>query len=89
MDAAGWNKAFEEERMRYTGVAVTTAAPRMEIWRTVPDTNNSIQVSNQGRIRKTNLANILAGKKGKLLSDHEYDVQDLIDKVFPLEKEAL
>ena len=90
MNAVDLNKDLFEERMSHVGNHMATRAPEAEIWRTIPNTNYKEQISNLGRIRITCLDDIMKKKAGKVVDDtSDYNIPELLNKIFPLESEEL
>jgi len=91
MLASDWNKLFKEERMaNLNTVRPKTSGPPL-IWRTVPGTNFTLQVSMCGRIRQTSRAIVMSRRPDfgtvEIVAPHNID--ELVVKAFPLSKAAL
>ncbi len=81
-----WNEKFKEERASYNRGSIPTVSAVGEIWRTVPESNYTEQVSLCGKHRTTTKERILAGKPG-LTETRAHPA--LVAKVFPLSEERL
>lgn len=88
MNASEWNQKHFDERMRGMNNP-PSAAISEPIFRTVPGTNNTLQVSTCGTLLHTSLYNIMNNKKGvDVTQDYsEEQIAEFIAKTFPLESE--
>jgi hypothetical protein len=86
MNSQQWNEKFFEHRMSYLDSQPTPSPHVGEIWRTVPGSGCTEQVSDCGSFRATTRERVMAGQPG--ITETRADPA-LVSRVFPLNKERL
>lgn len=88
-----WNKLFFEERMSNLNTKRPTTRGPSTVWRTIPGSNFTLQLSIDGELRRTTREMIMNGTADRLATPVHVDIHKGLDKlmaeVFPLNSEKL
>ena len=87
MNVKEWNKEFFNDRMRCSRNPVTTAKVTTELWRTIAGVEG-LQVSDEGRVRRISIKQILDGETGELVSPPPAEAVQWRKETFPLSLEV-